>query len=292
MAGTLLTKLQSAAQADNTAITAANSGFSSVNVPAFSAAFHLAAAKMSESEGYRFTQSTTATPFGYVDTTAQAIYAFRIPYRFSGAPAAKNSLIRLYSDTAHTGTILTIGHNTTNRMDIVEIATGGLNVSSASGSPMVANTDYVLMCLYNTNTNNITIRCFPRGNVTALFEYGGTTLSSTTVSALRFGIGTSSSSAQIDTNDAFAIGYGDWLDRTDLTASPLSTSLSVTPSSSQGAHAITATITATGGTGTALSNSINWGDGTTAGPQTGFVFTKTSTATPGTYTATSSTVNT
>lgn len=216
MAGTILKQLSTTAQANGTAMSAANSGFSSWPAPGAGAAgVHQSAAAMSEPAGYRLTQSSTGQVFGYLDlSSAVTRFAFRMPFRYSATPTANVVFLRGYPDATHASTMWSLQLNTTNRMQFVE--PGGLSVTSPSGTPMVPGADYVCQGLIDIAAMDLTIDLYPRGSTTPLLSLNGTLVTSAAQQAVRFGIGTGSALAQLDTNSAFAIGSGDFLSRTDI----------------------------------------------------------------------------
>jgi hypothetical protein len=263
VAGTILAKLSSTAQADNTTITAANSGFSSVSIGAGNTAVHLAAARMAELEGYRFTQGGANQNFAYLDLgAAQSIFAWRIPFRYAATPTATSAFLRVYPATDHITNLWTANFTTTNRIQVVE-GSGTLNVTSASGTPLVPGSDYVSLGLFNASTGAFELRVYPRANTTALFTLTGTASAPQAVQSIRFGIGTASSLTQLDTNDAFAIGSGDFLARTDIAATPLSVSPSVAPGSGPPSTSFVFAANPSGGNGNTITYAWTFGDGST-----------------------------
>lgn len=285
MAGTILAKLSATPQADSTTITAGNSGFSSVQIGAGNTAVHLAAARMGQPAGYRFTQGGANQNFGYLDLgAAQSLFAFRIPLRHGSTPAASCALFRAYPAVDHVTNLWTLSVTTTNRVQVVE-GGGTMNVTSPSGSPLTPGSDYVGLGLFNGSSGAFECRMYPRGQSTALFTLTGTASAPQSVAAIRFGIGTASSIAQLDTNDALAIGSGDFLDRVDIAAAPLAVSLSVSPQSGPPSQEFAFTATPSGGNGNAVSYSWAFGDGATAGPSSSPTESHTYAA-AGSYTAT------
>lgn len=278
MAGTILKTLLSTHQTDNTAITAANSGFTSGSAGAGNTAVHLDAAKMAASEGYRLTQAGANQNIWYLDLASTVTkLAFRVPFNYSTVPAVQVSILRAYPDTAHATVHWTLSITTTNRLQFFETATGGLNLSSPSGTPLSPGTDYVAMGLIDTDTMTLTINVYPRGSLTPVFTMSGTLATTTAMQSVRWGIGTNSALAQIDTNDAFAIGSGDMLVRADVASVALSLSGAITPADKTIGTPLTLTLTAAGGNGNTLSYSCVW-DGTSMGPQSSNVFTHTDSA--------------
>lgn len=277
MAGTILKTLLSTHQADNTAMNAANSGFTSGSAGSGNTAIHLDAAKMGASEGYRFTQGGANQNNWYLDLDSPVnILALRVPFNY---PTAVNStpgsaaILRGYPDTSHAATMWTLALTSANRLNFVEAGTGGLQLTSASGTPLVPGSDYVLLMEINTSTMAFSLVVFARGSSTALFTLSGTLVTSVAQQSVRFGIGTGSALAQINTNDTFAAGSGDRLLRADITNPPLTLSASLTPSTGPNPTSVALTLTPSGGNGNAISYSVDWGDGTTSGPQSSPNFT-------------------
>ena len=262
MPGTLLKQLSTTAQANGTPITAGNSGFTLWPTPGTGAAgVHQSAAAMSEPVGYRMTQTSTGTVFGYLDLDAAvSVFAFRMPFRYSATPTATCVLLRGHATTAHADNLWSVQVATTNRISFVE-ATGGLNITSPSGSPLTPGSDYVMLGLIDTDTLELNIEVYPRGSGTELFTLAGTLVFNTDVHAVRLGIGSASSLAQFDTNSAFAIGSGDMLARTDYTvnlppnAGPDQAVDAYTPVTMTGSdpEGVSGTWTQTGGSPTVIS---------------------------------------
>lgn len=217
MAGTINKQLSSTAQADGTAMSDANSGFSSHSTGSGNTATHSDAAKMAESAGYRLTQGGANPNIWYLDHTAAVDkFAWRIPFNYSATPTANVTILRGYADAAHVTTMWSISITTTNRISFVETGTGGLNVSSSAASPLIPGSDYVMLGYLDTITHALTIQVYPRGSGTLLFQITATPVNSTAVRSVRWGIGTASSLGRIDTNSAFAIGQDGLLARTDF----------------------------------------------------------------------------
>lgn len=273
MAGTILKTLLSTHQADNTAMNAANSGFTSGSAGSGNTAIHLDAAKMGAAEGYRFTQGGANQNNWYLDLDSPVnILALRIPFNYPTAAALETAILRGYPDTAHAATMWTLALTTSNRLKFLEAGTGGLSVTS-TGTALTPGTDYVLLMEINTSTMQFTAVVFQRGSTTAVFTMTGTLVTSVAQQSVRFGIGTGSALAQINTNDTFAAGSGDRLLRADITNPPLTLSASLTPSTGPNPTSVALTLTPSGGNGNAISYSVDWGDGTTSGPQSSPNFT-------------------
>lgn len=257
MAGTILKQLSTTAQADSTAISAANSGFSSWPAPGTGAAgVHLAAAAMGEPVGYRMTQTSTGQVFGYLDlTSAVPVFAFRMMFRYSATPSAEVTILRGYPD-AHLTTMWSIAITTSNRVHFVEPT--GLNATSPSGTPLTPGSDYVMLGLIDTAAMDLTIEVYPRTSGAAVFTMAETLLTSTPVLTTRAGIGTNSALAQLDINSAFAIGSGDLLARTDFT--PANTAPSAGPNQDVDAYTLVTLV------GSDLESGVTWSQ--TAGSPT------------------------
>lgn len=226
--GTILRQLSTTALADNTAITTSNAGFNGSGGAAGSGntAVYLAAAAMAEPVGYRLTQAGANVNQWYMDHTAPiAQFSLRLPFRYSATPTANCAWLRFYPDTGHATNLGGFLITTTNRLQFLEgSGTTPLNVTSASGTPLVPGNDYVLMCKIDVSTDAFETKVYPRGSTTPLFTMtgtlGGIMASAAGIQSLRYGIATASSLAQLNTNSAFAIGSGDYLARTDVSNIP------------------------------------------------------------------------
>ena len=257
----LLAKLLDTPQPDNTAMTAGNSGFSSLQTGSGNTAIHLAASAMGAAAGYRFTQAT-AQNFAYLDLgAAQSVFSWRTPFRYGATPTANCSIFRAYPATDHITNLWTINLTTANRVQAVE-GSGTMNVASPSGSPLSAGVDYVGLGLFTVETGAWSFRVYERGSTDLLFDLLGTCSSPVAVQAIRWGIGTASSLAQLNFNDELAIGNADYLPRPDVTT-PLSVALAVSPASGPTSAERTFTATPTGGNGNPVTYAWAFGDGAT-----------------------------
>lgn len=291
MPGTILKQLVTTPQTSGTTVTTGNSGWSSLSVGTGNTHTHDDAAKMGQPAGYRILQGGTGNQnFAYLDLASPvAVFAGRFPFEFGASPAAgvNPTIGRFYPDTAHTTNLGSILITNTLKVQFVEGGTGGLNVTS-TGS-VVSGTAYVGQVLFNCTTNTLTINVYQQGSASVTASVSGTLAAdgaaATGVGSIRWGIATNSSGlSTLDTNSAFALGSGDFLDRHDVsTALASQTALSTT--NAQVGVQISATVTHTGGNGNAVSYDVAWGDGTTSGPSSSGSFTHTYSA-AGTYTVT------
>lgn len=287
MAGTILKQLTAVAQADGTAQTfgPGNSGWSSATVGAGNTATHENDAKMAEVAGYRLTQSGANSAIQYLDLdTGQTILAWRIPFKFQMAATPVTFTVGRFYATGDSGHVTNMGSfsiTSTRRLQFLEAGTGGLNVTSPSGTPMANATDYVMMGLINVTANTVEINVYPLGSTTALLTVSGNLAADMAAAAglqyFRWSIGTASAlvGGYLDTNSGFALGSGDWLDRTDVTNTP--------PTANAGAD-ITVdadasfTLTGTAGDADGTVASTRWLDGATE-LATGLTYNGTSPAT-------------
>ena len=183
---------------------------------------------MGAAYGIQLVQNTTYTTFFYFDLSSDVTGTFVIlcPLRFEAAPTATDTLLRFYptGNSGHTTNLGGFLLTTTRRLQFLENGTGGLNVTSDSGTPMVAATDYILAGKLNLAANTMEAKVFPRGSSTALFTISGNLAAdmaaATGIQYLRFGIATASTALDLSTNDEFAVGDTDYLSRYDLVVPP------------------------------------------------------------------------
>lgn len=222
MPGTILKQLSAISQSNGTTVTTGNSGYSSLSIGGGSNSHTFqSAAAMGRTVGYRMAQDSAAN-FAYMDlTSGVSVFAFRVPFRFSTNPTTNNVLLRLYPDATHAVNLGGLLLTTTRRIQWFEEGAGGLNVTSPSGSPLAANTDYIIMGLVNVDNDTLDVRVYEPGSATPHTQISGSLAanmaSAAGIGAVRFGFGTASTGlGSIDTNDGWAVGSGDWLDRYDL----------------------------------------------------------------------------
>lgn len=226
MAGTILKQFSAIPQSDGTTVTTGNSGLTSISIGAGNTLQFQSAAAMGQSAGYRANQTGANQITTYMDLDGDVtIFAFRIPFRFQTVPATQVTFLRFYPDTAH-GTGGSLNLTTSRRISFVE-PDSGLNVTSPSGTPLVAGTSYIIQGLVNLTTDFIDIRVYEVGSESPLCSVSGnlTTFwsTNTVVRSIRWGVGTASAGlGNLDTNDGWAIGSGDWLARYDISV-PLDT---------------------------------------------------------------------
>jgi len=279
MAGTILKQLSSTAQTDGTTVTAANSGLSSISIGTDNTVQFQSAAAMNEAAGYRFTQGATGNQItSYFDLTSSVnILALRIPFRISATPSASLTILRGYTDVAHTTISWSLQVTTTMRINFGE--QGGATTSTGSTTPekLVAGTDYVMQLLVNTTAQTFSFATYERGSTTAINTMSGSlTTSMAAQYSVRLGINTTSGlvSGYIDTNSAFAIGSDDWLARTDVSNIPPTLTLTADTTTIHPGETATLTAAASDSDGTIVS--LNWS--TTAGTLVGSGSTRTITA--------------
>lgn len=105
------------------------------------------------------------------------------------------------------------------------------------------------MGLIDTTANTFATRLYPLGSATAIHTWNETPTanlaSASGIFATRWSIGTASTmiGGSLDTNSAFAIGSGDWLERHDISNSP--PTVSISPSTQNLSTSSTANLTAT-----------------------------------------------
>lgn len=221
MPGTILKQLSATPQGNGTTVTMVNSGWSSLSIGGGNSYTFQSAAAMGLSVGYRMVQDTNPN-FAYMDLVSSvAVFAFRIPFRFSTNPSTNNTLFRLYPDTGHVTNLGGLILTTTRRIQFQEQGAGGLNVSSPSGSPLIAGTNYIIMGLINLSDDTLDVRVYEAGSATPHTQVSGALAadlaSAAGIGSVRYGFGTASTGlSSIDTNDGWAIGSGDWLARYDL----------------------------------------------------------------------------
>ena len=222
MPGTILRQLSSTPQSNGTVVTTGNSGYSSLSVGGGSNSHTFqSAAAMGRTAGYRMVQDS-ATNFAYMDLVSEvAVFTFRVPFRFAANPTTNNALLRVYPDATHAVNLGGLSLTATRRIQWLESGAGGLNVTSPSGSPLVANTDYIIMGLIDLGANMLDIRVYERESATPRTQVSGELAAdmaaASGIGSLRFGFGTASTGmGSIDTNDGWAIGSDDWLERYDL----------------------------------------------------------------------------
>lgn len=236
MAGVILKQLSDVPQTNGTTVTTGNSGLTSVSIGAGNTFQFQSAAAMGRSAGYRANQTGANQITTYMDLDSDVtIFAFRFPFRFQTQPAASVTFFRFYPDTSHnTGGSLNL--TTARRISFVE-PDSGLNVTSSSGTPLVAGTSYIIEGLVNLPADTIDIRVYEVGSDTVFCSVSGSLTTfwstNTVVRSVRWGIGTASSGmGDLDTNDGWAIGSGDFLPRYDLSI-PLDTPDVILGASSQ-----------------------------------------------------------
>jgi len=262
MAGTVLKSLSATPQADNTVMTSANSGVSSLVTTTGGAGVHLAAARMGGTAGYALTQTSTGTSFFYLDLDAAVTSAsILLPMNYSAAPSTSLQFIRGYSDAAHTAVLFTLNFLTLNKWQFVE--NGGANVT-ANNALTPSTKDYVTEMFIDYANAQMSLNVYERGSLSKVATIGSTALTNSTGQSLRswrIGLATASSIPQLYLNNTLAVGSGDFLPRSDVTTSTLSLTGAITPNPSDINVARTLTLNATGGNGNAISLDVDWGDG-------------------------------
>ena len=174
--------------------------------------------------GIEMVQSTSYTSFFYLDLDSGVsdVFVGLHPFRFEAAPSATNTMLRFYptGNSGHTTNLGGFLLTTTRRLQFLENGTGGLNITSDSGTPMTAATDYIAVYKLNLAANTMEAKVFPRGSSTALFTISGNLAAdmaaATGIQYLRFGIATASTGLDLSTNSEFAVGDTDYLSRYDI----------------------------------------------------------------------------
>lgn len=182
---------------------------------------------MTKSYGLKMVQTSTGQVFFYMDlaSAVTTVIAGIVPFRFEAAPSVGATILRFYPDTAHATNLGNFILNTNRRLQFLEAGTGSpLNVTSGSGVPLAAATDYILMWKLNLTTNAMEASAYARGSSSPLFTISGTLgadmAAASGIQSLRWGIGTASTTLTLSTNDGFAIADTDYPDRYDLSGPP------------------------------------------------------------------------
>lgn len=221
MAGTILKQLVAVGQTDGTAVTTGNSGFSSLNTGGGNTITHEDDAKMGQPAGYRMTQAAGNANVAYLDLVSAVgdVLTFRGPFA-APTPGANVAVLRFYPDNTHVTNLGTVTFTTTRRIQFVEGGTGGLNLTTPSGTPYVAASPYVMQVKIGLVANTFELAVFPVGSTTPLATLSGALAADMAAAAgiqsARWGIGTASALTYLDTNSGFALGSGDWLPRHDI----------------------------------------------------------------------------
>jgi hypothetical protein len=264
MAATQLIKLSSTGAADNTAITAANMGASSVSMGTGNTAVISAAAAMGDLVGFSLTQVTN-TMAAFLDFSAAAIVAPRVPCKLANLPSSADpgaAVIRGYSDGAtHTATLWTVYVTNTGKLRMVEAtSTPSAAVTVTSTASLSANTEYIIIPVINSTTKDFTVVAYAWSNPAASVTLSGTFANSlASTNSVRIGIGnTSTGIGTIFFNDSVAVfglaAMTDVVPRVDLAV------MTVSPAAGQGSYTTTVTLSGFGSGGT-KSGTLDWGDG-------------------------------
>ena len=226
MPGIIDKQLTQVTQTDGTAQTIGNSGWSSLQVGSGNTAIFADAAKMGAIAGYRMTCGGTAQNIAYLDLpSAVTVMALRVPLQISSITTV-SAILRWYNDSSHATTLGSMGITSTGKIQFVEVAGSGTALNVSSSGSLSAATPYVLMILIDKGANTFSAAAYPQGSTTPAASIsgtlGGAMKDAASLQQVRWAVGTATSLSYLDTNSDFAIGHGDWLARTDVTA-PLDT---------------------------------------------------------------------
>lgn len=260
MAGTIDKQLIQITQTDGTAQTTGNSGWSSLQTGSGNTAIFADAAKMGAAAGYRMTGGGTTQNIAYLDLpSAVTVMALRVPLQIS-AITTVSAILRWYNDGSHVTNLGSLGITSTGKIQFIEGAGSGTALNVSSSGSLSAATPYVLMILIDKGINSFSAIAYPNGSTTPTASISGTLdgamKDAASLQQVRWAIGTVTSLSYLDTNSDFAVGHGDWLARTDVTA-PLDT-----PTVTLGAITNPTTIGGSDGTATvswpAVSNATSY----------------------------------
>lgn len=222
MAGIIDKQLTQVTQANGTAQTTANSGWSSLNTGSGNTAVFADAAKMGATAGYRMTGGGTAQNIAYLDMPSSvSVMALRVPFQIS-AITTVSAILRWYNDASHVTALGSMGITSTGKLQFVEVSGSGTLLNVSSTASLSAATPYVLMILIDKGTNQFTAEVYPTGSTTLAASVsgtlGGAMKDAAGLQQVRWAIGTVTTLSYLDTNSDFALGHGDWLARTDVTS--------------------------------------------------------------------------
>lgn len=222
MPGIIDKQLIQVTQTNGTAQTAGNSGWSSLNTGSGNTAIFADAAKMGATAGYRMTGGGTAQNIAYLDLpSAVSVIALRVPFQIS-AIASVSAILRWYNDAGHVTALASMGITSTGKLQFVEVNGSGTALNVSSTASLSAATPYVLMILIDKGTNQFSANVYPTGSTTVAASIsgtlGGAMSDASSVQQVRWAIGTVTTLSYLDTNSDFAVGHGDWLERTDVTS--------------------------------------------------------------------------
>ena len=221
MAGIIDKQLTQVTQADGTAQTTGNSGWSSLSTGSGNTAIFADGAKMGAIAGYRMTCGGTAQNIAYFDLSSSVtVMALRVPIQIS-AITTVSAILRWYNDSGHTTNLGSLGITSTGKIQFVEASGSGTALNISSTASLSAATPYVLMILIDKGANTFSAVAYPSGSTTAAASIsgtlGGAMMDAASLQQVRWAIGTATSLGYLDTNSDFAVGHGDWLARTDVT---------------------------------------------------------------------------
>ena len=205
---------------NGTAITTANSGGASGD--AFDAVpngtgitvTYDNAWKLNGSLSGKIVQTSTGTGlFKYSWATGQSDISFFFGFKYT--VAAGNLFGNLRPNTDGTGNGIGLNWLTSGKVYIRD-EVAGVNSANSTGA-MTAGNDYVAHFRYNSGNNgNSVLNIYPKGSSTVVATASLTIPTTFLAKFLQVGVGTASSGQTMNVDD-IRVGYGDWVDRADLT---------------------------------------------------------------------------
>lgn len=273
----------------NTALTIGTTGGSPAPTLVYSSTTPIHGAR-----GMRLTAITGATTRVFYADPVTPSFTAAFGYKSKATPTGGPTEIYYLTEGTSFDQKLAIAHTTTNTVTVKD-ASGVTN--TISGVTLVTDTAYRIEVYGSlagsptTSNATYTVKVFTGDSTTALGTYTTSSGNLGTVGFIRQSLGKHSPTGTMDSIfDDFRANLGSSaaLGPVDLT---LSSTLALSPTSGTVPYTLTATVSYTGGTGTPVTYSMDWGDGTTSAAQSSNIFTHSVTV-AGTYTATSTTLNT
>ena len=153
---------------------------------------------------------------GWIWTGAQADFGVRIGFRFpAGNLAAEDFLLRMFADTGYVTQVSGVSIESGAGRRIRAYSNQARWRMLSGVGVMALATDYVALVRL-INGGNVTVEIYPKGSPT-LTTTVTLPVSANSINAVRLGPSAGVNSAQTFILDDVAVGFGDWLDRTDYT---------------------------------------------------------------------------